>query len=256
MSNQDNTEQIESYLSGEMKGDTLEQFKQRMQADQKLAAEVELHKNVDAAIFDEGAFNLQSLTDTLGEEFFTAPSMTEKPSRLKVYRRTWAIAATVLLLVVSGWVWWSLNGGGSQTGEALFASYYEAPTFSNTVRGDDPQADYYFQAVQAYKTNDLANAISLFEAHTEAAPNDIRAEFGLASALLQSQPPRLTEAASYFQVVIDHNESLLVDKSKWYLALIWLKQENRTAAQSLLQELSNSEDKQLAKQAQALLEDL
>lgn len=255
MNEQDITEQIEDYLSGDMQGEALVRFNQRIKSDQELAAQVELYRTLDDALIDEGALALQEQTDTLGNDFFGVSEVETKPATFTIYRRSLAIAATVLLLVAGAWLWWSANA--TLSGPELFASYYEAPVFSNSVRGGDtPQKDKYTLAVEAYQAGKLEAAAQFFKEHANATPADIRASFGLASAYIQQQPPELNEAARYFQQVIDQGESLLVDRSKWYLALIYLQQENKTAAQLLLQELLNAEDKQLAKQADTLLEDL
>ena len=251
-------EDIDAYLSGDMSGDDKKAFEQQLKEDKTLAAEVKLFQNIDEAISDESALDFQRMTNALGDEFFNAEKK-EQPTpvrRLTFYRSPLAIAASVLLVVGLGLTWWWLGGKGSMDDNALFAAYYEPYTFQETVRGSDEPISNFDAATKAFNANDYENAETFFMAHLEEVPNDVRASFGLGLLYLNQSMPALKKANNQFQDVIDDGKSLLVDKAKWYLALSCIKQGNRNAARPWLLELSQSNNKQLAKQASELLEAL
>lgn len=258
MNNQDNFEKIDAYLNGDLTGKALEQFEQHLRSDQDFAAQVNLFKNIDAALVDEEALALQQQTESLGMEYFNQIEKKEaKIKKLPFYRRPLSIAASVIFLVACGMIWWLVNSSGdSVSNEALFASHYEPYSLSNLVRGGVDQNTIYDQAMDAYSSSDLTNATRLFQTHIANKPNDMMAIFSLATVYLQQSPPALDDAARYYQAIINDGNSILVSQAQWYLALIRIKQDDRESAKGLLEELMTSEDSKLMEQAEDLLDKL
>lgn len=258
MNNQANFEQIEAYLNGDLSGDALKQFEHRLELDQELAAQVNLFKNIDTALLDEGALALQQQTEKFGATYFVEEEKQEaKIKKLPFYRRPLSIAASVIFLIACGLLWWFVNGTGStMSNETLFASYYEAYALSDMVRGEEDQSTIFDQAMDAYGKGDLAAAARLFQSHIADQPNDMNALFSLATVYLQQSPPALEDAARYFQAVISEGNSIFVSQAQWYLALIRIRQDDREEAKLLLQELLSSEDQNLGDNAQNLMEEL
>jgi TolA-binding protein len=258
MNNQDTYEKIEAYLSGDMTGAELKQFEKSLEDDKALASQVELFRNLDNALADEKALKLQRETLKLGETYFNKQEAAPAPvRRLSVYRRPLAIAASVALIVSLGVLFWTLNsGGGSLTNEELYTAYYEPYSFAETVRGDEEPQNTYEEALTAIKEGKYSAAIELLQTHLTQQPSDMRATFALATTYLEADPPQWSEAASYYQAVIDDGNSLMVDRAKWYLALIYIKQDETEQASPLLQTLQSSADKRLARQAESLLKEL
>lgn len=257
MNDQDTHEKIEAYLNGDMTGEELRQFEQSLESDKALASQVELFRNLDIALADEQALKLQKETLELGETYFNTQEATEAPvRRLSVYRRPLAIAASIALIVSLGVLFWMTNSGGSLSNEELFAAYYEPYAFSEGVRGDNDPENAYEKALSAIEREDYTAAIDLLQAHLTQQPSDMSATFALASTCLETDPPQWNEAAVYYQMVIEDGNSLMVDRAKWYLALIYTKQGEPDQAKPLLQALLSSADKELARQAEELMGEL
>lgn len=248
------TEEIEAYLDGTLKPDEKAQFEEQLKTDDALASSLELHQEVDNALSDSKALDLQKLTSQIGSQYFTDKQADTPFVRLPFYRRPIAIAASIALLVACGFLWWMVNSSATLSTEELFATYYTPYTFSTTNRGEGESTTAYDQAIQAYTQKDVGEASRLFSLYLQDNPTDMRASFGLGTTYLEQNPPALEAAAQQFQLVIDDGESLLVEKAKWYLALIRLKQEDTASTKTLLQELLNAEDAQLTRQAEDLLE--
>lgn len=257
MNNQDTFEKIEAYLNGELSGEELSQFQASLKSDAELAGQVELFKNLDVALADEGAIALQKETLELGDLFFNEKKEESTPiRRLPFYRRPLAIAASIALIVSVAAVIWLNNGSGAMSNDELFAAYYEPHSFANGVRGGEDTANNYDKAMDAIKLGDNDTAIRLLQSHLTEQATDVKAAFALATAYMQADPPQYGMAVQYFQFVIDDGKSLMVDQSKWYQALVYIKQGNKAAARLLLEKLQSSEDTSLVRKAGELLEQL
>lgn len=256
MENTNNIEKIEAYLNGELNQEERTFFEAQLKTDTTLASEMELYQRVDQVLADDSALAFQKLTEQAGANFFTQKTTNATIRKLPFYRRPLAIAASITLLVACGFLWWMTNSTGTLSNDELFAANYESYAFSNTVRGNDDPVTPYEQAVLAYQNKDWTKATSLFSNVLEEEPSNASAAFGLGNAYLAIQPADLDAAALHFQQVIDDGKSLLVDKAKWYLALIRIKQGDITTAKQLLEQLLQSEEKQLANKAQTLIDKL
>ena len=159
-------------------------------------------------------------------------------------------------LLSIGAIIWLNSGSGTLSNDELFAAYYEPHSFANGVRGGEDATNNYDKAIAALKQSDNDNAIRLLQSHLTEQASDVKAAYALAIAFMEANPPQYGQAATYFQLVIDDGKSLMVDQSKWYLALIYIKQGDMAAAKTQLEALKNSEDTSLVLKAEELLEKL
>ncbi len=249
-----NIEEIEKYLDGTLQGADLKNFQERLETDKALAQRVDLIKNIDLSIGDEKAVALQKQTMDFGAEFFTeTPPQESKVKRIPFYRRPLAIAAGFLLVVALLFLVQQQFNSGALSGQDLFAAYYSPYQASNVTRGNQPDANIFEQGIQQYQTQNYTQAIQSLQEFLSANNNDLQASFYLGHAFLNEAPPKLKEAEEAFQKIIQDGKSILVPKSKWYLALIYLRQEELAKAKDLLQELVQSQDNKVAAQAKDLL---
>ncbi|MCB0586983.1 MAG: hypothetical protein KDD06_16885 [Phaeodactylibacter sp.] len=95
---------IEQYLSGELSAGERERFRQEMESDEELRAEVALHRMLQEEFGDRPRQELIQKLDTLGEQYFGPPP----PS---VGRKGWRLILAVILVVLagSGVIWLSLS---------------------------------------------------------------------------------------------------------------------------------------------------
>jgi tetratricopeptide (TPR) repeat protein len=200
---------------------------------------------------------MQKETLKLGSLFFEEQKEETTPIRkLPFYRRPLAIAASIALIVSIGALIWLNRSSGTMSNDELFAAYYEPHSFADGVRGNEDTPNNYDKAIAALRQKDNDSAIRLLQSHLTEQPSDVKAAYALAIAFMEADPPQYGQAAGYFQFVIDDGKSLMVDKSNWYLALIYIKQGNMAAAKTQLEALTNSEDTSLAKKAEEVLEEL
>ncbi len=264
MEEQYNIEEIEQYLAGELTGAALVDFESRLAQDAGLAAKVRLVQGLDDTLADEQALKVQQLVVGLGEEFFApiadetkAEVAKEKPTvRLPLYRRPYAIAAGLAILVSLGLFFWWQSATPPLSSQELFASYYQAYENTALVRGPASTNDQYQTALDQYDQGDFTSASTILDTILTQQPGDISARFVLAHAYFNQTPPNTEAAIQALQFIIEDGKSILLPQVQWYLALIYLKQDQGPQAQALLQQLLNSPDTQLAQQAQKLLQEM
>lgn len=247
-----NIEEIEGYLDGSLQGADLKDFQQRLEKDQALVKRVALLKKVDHSLSDEKALAVQKVVMELGDEFFQKKAREANTRQLPFYRRPLAIAAGFLLLFALGFLL-QQQSSSTLSNQDLYAAYYQPYHSTDTNRGSDDTQDRYQEALQHYQAKEYPQAIAGLQEVLAAKPNDIPASFHLAHAYLNTTPSALDEASLYFEKIVVDGKSILVSKSQWYLALIYLKQDRADAAVAVLQSLANSADTKLAAQAKELL---
>jgi len=168
---------------------------------------------------------------------------TERPW---IHRSYFAVAACVTLIALALWTPWD-----TKKSEGLFESYFEPHPniFEPTLRGE---ADNTLrrQAFQAYEEKDYERASSLFNEllKKEQDPGMLML-LGNSNLVLG----KITEAKENFSDLIVHSNDLEVP-AKWYLALCYLRTENKSGATPLLKDVQVSQTPYASKARELLRE--
>jgi len=260
MSQEIDIEKIEQYLSGQLSPQELTAFERALASNKELAKQVEMMRDLDLALADEKAVEVQQTIQQVGKDFFAADHTsgnTKKHSikRLPFYRRPLAIAASILFLVAAAALIWQMNAGGtSLSNDELFAQYYSIEKMSPTVRGDQQTDSLYNLALLQYNDKQYSSAINHLNTLLEQDPDNLQFVNALANAYLNDQ--QLEKAKVQFKRIVEDGKSIMAPKAIWYLALIQIKQGKVEEAKKQLEQLTTTEDLTLAKQASALLDAL
>lgn len=254
-------DQIEQYLAGQLTGAELSTFEDRLQADPTFAEKVQLLKEMEEALSDPKAIALQEKLNNIGADFMatTEPvaasvETTKATKVVPMYKKPWAIAATVALAVSAGGGLWQMQSIDALSHDQLFAQNYEVYQLDGLVRGTQG-ADELENALQLYQNKSFKNAAEVLAILNEKDIDNQKVMFALANAYLNQNPPQLDQAANYFNQLIDMNTSVYVPKAQWYLALIYIKQNKMEQAKLMLSEVVDSGDAN-ADEAKTLLEQL
>lgn len=248
-------ELIEQYLEGNLSNGALSDFKQQLNTNPNLARRVQLFQDLNSALGNEKVLRLQAELDTLGQAFFpTKEQAVAKTRTIPFYRRpSFAVAASFLVLFISAVLWWQISSG-SPSGTELYAQHFDTYALSDGVRGNQ-QADLYTPALQAYQQQDFTTSSRAFQQILQDNPADRFANFGLAQAYLNTQPASLDKAQAILQTIAEDSGSLYQPKAQWYLALIYLQQDNQQNARPLLEAVIRSRDSK-GEAAKKILEEL
>ena len=146
--------------------------------------------------------------------------------------RTWAMAASIALLIGLGWL--GYNNFVGLDYENLYKENFQQ--YPNTVyaitRGDNDDNSLERKAFVAYETNENVRAIELFE-ELLTADNSEKINFYLAQSFLKNEQPK--EAISLFKEVISDNGEF-APQALWYAALAYLKSDQKDNAVKTLKE--------------------
>jgi tetratricopeptide (TPR) repeat protein len=168
------------------------------------------------------------------------PETQEKPKQKQRYFSTrqisYAIAATVLIFAVSIFAIISLNNAGSPTD--LYAQYFEPfdSPGSGLTRSSDNTISLKGKAYEAYDAGDYSLAAELFE---QVKPNLDEAiiDLCLANAYMSLENFELAEDV-LLHMLKEHAD--LVTQTKWYLALLYIRENKLEKARASLWEISDS----------------
>lgn len=252
-------EQIERYLAQQMSLAEKSAFELKLQQDADLAEKVELEREVNAAIEDSTGLALEKDLQMIGDEFVekytNQETATVKP--LRSNRRRWWLAAASILLLAS--FWFLKDAFLKPDAGQLYAQVYEPYIATKTTRSLDPtQANAFNQALTFYQEGTYQEAFLGFEklAQNNLSKDD-RLELQFYQGLAQMALENIDQAMPYFQLLVQENNNLYVQQSKWYLALCHLKQGSPEKTKSLLREIiEQSKRGKYFHLAEALLKEL
>lgn len=245
MANNNLTDKIIRYHAGEMTEAEQEAFEEQLSNDEKLQqlqADYELAQSaVDVLAYDE----LRSTLRKMAEPSQVSQSAGNGWKTAFSYRL--AIAATVLLLLISGaYLWWPTPS----TPAALASSHYEAPNFS-LERSEQTNDDQLTALTTAWQREDYAYITQTLGNSDHLEVTEIQL---LAHAYYQEK--EWEKAIVLFTTLVDQRDGRYAPLARWYRALSYLQQGQTSKATADLQLLRDSDNAALRAQTRSLLEEL
>lgn len=161
-------------------------------------------------------------------------------------RSYFAVAACVTLIVLALWAPWD-----NRSSERIFDSYFQPHPniFEPTLRGEADNT-LRSQAFQSYDEQDYERASSLFnELLKKEQDAGMLMLLGNSNLVLG----RIPEAKANFTELIAHSNDLEVP-AKWYLALCYLRTEDKSGATPLLKDVQVSQTPYASKARELLRE--
>ena len=240
-----NPEDIDEYLNGEMDEATQSAFELQLQKDAALQQELSLQKTLRAGIKDKGNQLLKEKLKAIHKEEIT--QKTDTPI-VPLYRRLpfLAAAASIALLIA---VYFFLRQP-TPGNDALFAANYEPYQIGLVQRGTQQEA--LTQADQLYRAGSFDQAAPVLESILEVDPNLPKVRMALAISYLEMNQDELAKE----QLNQIYDNPLYTDKVQWYLALIFIRNNQIDQAQSELEKLVQDQNSNYQSRANQLLNQL
>lgn len=232
---------IAKYFLNQLSAEDQKEFDTLMSSNPEFKERVEFEAKVKKSIFQQEHANLKQQLQAVEN------SLPVKQNKAKWY----LIAASILLLVSIGFYWKQY----SSNPETLFADYYT--TASNTSHPitrnqNENDTDKLTQAFVAYESEAYDQALKLFNNLYKTSSNS---ELLFYEGICYLEIGQTDNAIETFLKHQNFNDKLL-GKSRWYLALAYLKNNNKIETQDILEKITSSSSNYNFEKAKDLLSDL
>ena len=244
MHQEENEDQIERYLSGNMSEQDQADFEKKMESDAQLREAVYFQRDLISGI----NFHFNSELKTRLKKASASVEPPKKSSGRWFYG-VLGLAASFLLLMLIGY--WYLSSHTSPSD--LYAAYYQPyPNIINPLErsGAMPEGSLE-KAMIAYEQGNFEEAVALFRQEETLESNF---QFYLALSLLEQQ--ETTEAISLLDQVIDSDNETLLLPAHWYQGLAYLKNQQPNEAERVFNTLKGQDSGTYGRRANEILDQL
>jgi tetratricopeptide (TPR) repeat protein len=213
---------IERYNAGEMNESEKQWFQKELEGNKQLFDEVNLRKHTDEILQKQNIISLRNKLSDIEKERgnIVLVRKREYPGFLKY-------AALFAGLVIIGSI--IMFSRANLSNEEIFDQYYKSyePPTSQRSELSEKNADFTL-ALEFYRTQDYEKAVIFFNKVIKSSPNDMQSE--LLNGVSNFETKRYPEAKRSFFRVIDDNNNLFIEEAKWYLALCYVKTDEKAKA--------------------------
>lgn len=230
---------IAKYFLNQLTKEEKIQFDSLMQSDAAFKGQVEFESKVRKSVYQDEHSNLKQKLKDIEQ------NLEPKQNKTKWY----LAAASVVILLCVGFLW-NLSSSSS---ERLFENYYQ--TASNTIHPivrDNNVKDQLTKAFIAYENKDYDIALVQFEnLYNTSTQSELLFYQGI--CYLEMNKPNL--AIESFLRHKNLNDDLS-GKTNWYLALAYLKAEEKDKTKMFLEEIMKNKSNYNYEKAKSLLSEL
>jgi hypothetical protein len=225
MTTEEKYQQIEDYLSGNLTGDALINFKARLEQDASFATEVELHSGVQTLIQDAETNELRNILSDV-DSSWSAPvvdTATKKELPKKSNFKIISLAASAIAACFVLFFAYQYFSGNGTSQDGLYAANFEPYQMILTERGssnEDLQMKMQNDAIKAYQSKNFKDAALIFnKLYTE---NESRIEYRFYRANAFLADGQTTKAIDEFKEILTIPNHLFTEQSQWYLSMAYL----------------------------------
>lgn len=227
------TEEIDRYLSGDLKEEEELMFESDVLGNAVLRAELELHKEIEAAMIEQDVIRLRTQLNSIGKEV-----VKEKGRSIRMpWRKIAVVSVAASLMLMVGIRSVMPPTGNSDT--ELYTSYYSPYEGSGIARSGNAGVDNTLTiALQKFNARDYDSALSLFQQVIAYDSDNPVGHFY--SGVSYQETGRFTQAIAAYEVVVKDKDNLFVEQSEWYIGLCYLQTQERKKAYRQLERISKS----------------
>jgi tetratricopeptide (TPR) repeat protein len=239
-------EMIMRYLDGEVIGEDKLLFEYELSINSTLREKFRLVKDVDKVLADEELFSFvgklnkaHMLHNALESDDSTLDVQLPRESSKVVFLKSWkfmAAASVTLLFAISSISYLYLSNSPT---DSLFNEYYQHYDAAMVTRSISPaESGDLVMAIQDYDKSNYKAAIVKFEKIIQADATNTAARFFVGVSYIEVK--NYTKAIENLQYVINKNDTAFVEHAQWYLALCFVKNNQKGDALPLLNKIASS----------------
>lgn len=219
-----NFNRIEDFLDGELTEDQLQEFENELLDDLDLQMELDLHREVDAAIMEQDVMDLRSKLEAIEPP----PNSTQK-RRIKFLNKWNIAAASLALLLGLGSLIYLIDSKSTYSNDKVYSNYYKPYNVVINTRSSDVAIDNLLvNALKSYESKDYRTALTLFREILDKDSTNITSNFY--SGISNLEINEYSKANKNFTRVLRHKNNLFIEQSEWYLGFCYLMTNEREKA--------------------------
>ena len=231
---------IEKYLAGTLKGEKLKNFKKELKNNSELQSLVILHKEINESIDEQEIVDFKDKLNKIYYRFRKTENDDAKEimldsahikKRLSPQKRIVIIAASFTLIIIIGVLLYKSVNKVYSANE-LFSMYYKPYEPDIIIRSDIDKFRDLENAILLYGQGDYNTAFDKFISIIVQDNNNYLAQFYLGLTCMELN--KFDTAIEQFTSISKNWESPFRYHLEWYLALSYLKNNNKEGAKALL----------------------
>lgn len=213
---------IERYLSGEMNEAEKDWFQNELAKNEKLRKEITLRQLTDSALRNHDVLQLRNKLTGIATR-----KAEEVPVKKSRKHKTMIRAAIFTGLILCGSL--ALINNRDMPTDEIFDRYYQGYDMTTPIRSvRDASNSDYSTALEYFNIKDYRNAAYYF---SKVLSSDSRyMESVMMIGVSRFEEENYPDAQLSFKEVIEDNKNLFVEDAQWYLALCYLKTDEKDKA--------------------------
>ncbi|MEM9887267.1 MAG: outer membrane protein assembly factor BamD [Bacteroidota bacterium] len=245
---------IADYIKGRMSPEDQAAMEQQIQLDKDLAADVDFYKDL------QGFADLKNQMDAFDADLQEETKIVEMKPQAKVrrlnLRRTMSLAASFLVLLVAGGLWFSNTNYSDQALSSKNVDRLDWLATNDSRQGGSENIDPFKTGIDALQDKDYAAAIDFFESIPKSDATWSQARLQLAYA--QYQSTNYQNAKTTLDELIQENRSTINrQKAEWLkLQVLLASGQSKDEFEQLLNTISTNAQHLFQPQALEMQQDL
>ena len=213
---------IERYNAGEMDDAEKQWFTKELKDNEKLRKEVELRRTTDTILKNQDLMNLRNKLSAIEKRRKEAIPVRKTGRALNI-----KYAAAIAGFIIIGSI--ALFSNRKMSNDEILDRYYQPYEATSSTRSEEviKNTDYLL-ALEYYNIHDYRNAALYFSKVLKNEPANMHSELlnGISNFEIQNYP----EAEGSLSKVISDNNNYYIDHAQWYLALCYIRTDEKPKA--------------------------
>lgn len=221
---------IEKYLMNEMSVREQIEFERLLKNDSDLMREYLLRKDINEAVLEDDVMSLRDNLDKI---------INDKPIKSRFIKNSYiysAVAAVIIIVIVVYSIYLIPHLGRDE--KDVFQTYYSPYTAIMSFRSATDQTEIekiLYDAFNFYDERKYEAASDYFKIVLEKDNTNYMSQFYL--SICEIEKNNFKRAEKYLNDLILKNDNILWEQSHWYLALVYIKQNENANAERVLKKI-------------------
>jgi len=217
---QNDFEYIEAYVHHTLTNEELIKFEERLKTDKEFAANVE---DVITSITGIETLALKEQLNLFHEELTSEEKDAQIDKTTTSFFKWKSIAVAAIVIVALGGIWYyNVNSN-----EGLYAKFYSVDPGLPTVMSNNDNYEFY-NAMVYYKRGEYDLALNVWKEELKTKTKNDTLNYFVGSALMAKR--QQADAIPFLQKVTMQKHSVFISDAWYYLALAYLKNEEKDKA--------------------------